>query len=308
MVSMILTVMNEESSVGTLVDDVLTQSRKPDELVVVDGGSRDGTIAAIEARRSKLQGGGIRLELIIEPGANIAEGRNIAVRAAAHDVICASDAGCRLDRDWVREVTAPLLAGEAGLVGGFYKPVHHTQFQRVLAGLTVAKTPPRGFMPSSRSIAFTRSAWQAAGGYPEWLMWGEDTLFNELCIKAGARYVVAESAIVHWEVRRTPRAAMRQFYRYALGDGQRRRVTPSFLANTFAVVMSLGLYPLSPFSLLLFPVYVAAVTAGATRRLEPADLPWAWVLAMGLRVARAVGWVRGLVESRTAEQGREARC
>ncbi len=295
MISLIVTLLNESGSIDRLLDDILDQSRRPDEVVIVDGGSTDGTIEAIRSRQNEFDGKGVLLKLIIEVGANISQGRNIAVESASSEIICGTDAGCRLDGDWVRAVTQPIVAGEADFVGGFYRPVHHTDFQRVLANLTVADAPPAGFMPSSRSIAFTRTAWAAAGRYPEWLMWGEDTLFNERCIAGGARYVVAPDAIVHWEVRRDLGAAVQQYYHYALGDGERRRVSASHVINAGVVFGSIILAVLkTPLWLLLFPAYSALLVFNAQGRLAVSDMPMAFVIAMCLRAGRALGWLRGL--------------
>ena len=37
---------------------------------------------------------------------------------------------------------------------------------------------PARFLPSSRSVAFRKSAWTAIGGYPAWLDYGEDIVFD----------------------------------------------------------------------------------------------------------------------------------
>ena len=39
-------------------------------------------------------------------------------------------------------------------------------------------------MPSSRSIAFRRTAYDAAGGYPEWLEVGEDMYFDHRLVSS----------------------------------------------------------------------------------------------------------------------------
>ena len=37
---------------------------------------------------------------------------------------------------------------------------------------------PQTFLPSSRSVAFCKTAWEAVGGYPEWLDYSEDLVFD----------------------------------------------------------------------------------------------------------------------------------
>src|SRR5207244_6764337 len=75
-----------------------------------------------------------------------------------------------------------------------------------------------GWLPSSRSIAFRREAWEAAGGYPEWLDVGEDMYFNHRLLDAGARLELAPDAVAIWRVRPTLAATWRQYSRYAEGD------------------------------------------------------------------------------------------
>ena len=94
-----------------------------------------------------------------------------------------TDAGVRLDPQWLEKLTAPwTAAGPAPIaVAGFFLPDAEGVFQIAMAA-TVLPLPedvdPDRFLPSSRSVAFTRDAWRQAGGYPEWLDYCEDLLFD----------------------------------------------------------------------------------------------------------------------------------
>src|SRR5207249_3569189 len=85
-VTLVSTVRDAAREIGEFLDSVAAQTRPPDEVVIADGGSTDGTAEILRAA------GGI--VLIEEPGANISQGRNLAVGAATHDVIAVSDADC----------------------------------------------------------------------------------------------------------------------------------------------------------------------------------------------------------------------
>src|SRR5262249_23140724 len=74
--------------------------------------------------------------------------------------------------------------------------------------------------PSARSIAFRRSAYLAAGGYPVWLDLGEDMYLNHRFEATGARMELAPDAVVSWRVRPTLGATWRQYAGYASGDAQ----------------------------------------------------------------------------------------
>ncbi len=294
MISLVVTTYNEAASIQDLLSDVISQSLPPTEFLVLDAGSTDGTLELLRSSQDRLLDSGIKFTLLVEPGANISQGRNLAISKASCRIICVTDAGCRLDQNWVSNITQPIRSGAADFVGGFFKPVAHNAFQSTLARLTVANVPPKNFLPSSRSISFTRELWSRVGGYPEWLPWGEDSLFNELCLKAGCIYVVAKNAFVYWEVRRSYRAVFLQFYRYSLGDGLRFRTSLSYALNCGIPYVAIALTVLdSALWLFLLPLYGITLLLAASKRLDPLELPRALVLTIVIRGARFIGWHYG---------------
>ena len=165
-VSIVMTVRNDAVGCAVTLDSVIAQTRLPDEMIVVDGGSCDATIALIEEYAQRHPW----LRLIRADGVNIAQGRNIGIVAARGDVIATSDAGCRAEPQWLERLVAPLESGEAQVAAGFYQPDCDSPFEEVVAALcfpALEKINPDTFLPSSRSVAFLKQAWQAVGGYPE---------------------------------------------------------------------------------------------------------------------------------------------
>ena len=80
---------------------------------------------------------------------------------------------------------------------------------------------PETFLPSSRSVAFRRAAWAAVGGYPEWLDYSEDLVFDlGLAGRRGAAFCSAPRALVSFARGSLARAFFRQYYLYARGDGK----------------------------------------------------------------------------------------
>lgn len=218
-VSLCATLLDEADSVGAWLDSIFAQSRLPDEIVLCDGGSGDGTIEQIERRAAQDP----RVRLIVAPGTNVAEGRNAAIEAASGPAIAVTDAGTVLDPEWLERLVAP-LEQDPGLAvsAGFYRPAGRNAFERVLATAITPRRrdlPADGFPPSSRSVAFRRSWWERVGGYPDWLRAGEDLVFDYRLREAGARFAFAPDAIVSWY----PRPGLGEFFakyrKYARGDG-----------------------------------------------------------------------------------------
>ncbi len=228
-VSVIATVYNERRNIERLLDSLADQTRRPDEVVICDGGSDDGTVEAIQgyalAHPQRLPG----LRVIVEPGANISRGRNQAIAAASGPIIAATDAGVRLASDWLEHLTAPWAqGGEAPLaVAGFFLPDVEGVFQSAMAATVLPlldDIDPQTFLPSSRSVAFTKAAWQQVGGYPEWLDYCEDLLFdfaiNALASRRSSGFEWAPRALVYFRPRENLRSFWKQYYRYARGDGK----------------------------------------------------------------------------------------
>jgi len=222
-ISVVCTVKNEEKSIGRLLDSLLEQSRRADEIIVVDGGSADGTVSVLRRYQSRVP----QLKVLIRPGSNISEGRNAAIAAAAGPLIACTDAGVSLHPDWLRELEKALLGSDgnprADVASGFFIPDVATPFECAM-GATVLPAledvKPDRFLPSSRSIAFVKEAWASVGGYPEWLDYCEDLVFDLDLLAAGKRFVFVPTAVARFRPRGSLRSFFRQYYLYARGDGK----------------------------------------------------------------------------------------
>jgi glycosyltransferase involved in cell wall biosynthesis len=219
-VSLCLTVLNEADNLDALFASVVAQTRLPDEIVVVDGGSTDDTVAVVERWQTR----GVPIVLVTVPGANISAGRNVAISRATSEIVAVTDAGVRLDPGWLAALTAPFdVADPPEVVAGFFRSDPRSPFEVALGATTlpnVEEVRPERFYPSSRSVAFTKQAWQLAGGYPEWLDYCEDLLFDFALEDEGCRQAWAPDAIVHFRPRSSAGAFGLQYYRYARGDGK----------------------------------------------------------------------------------------
>lgn len=216
--SIILTVLNEGEAIRPLLDSLIDQTRYPHEIVICDGGSRDNTLEVLEEYKQWLP-----LKLLVMPGANISQGRNQAIAAASGHIIAVTDAGVILSPNWLEDLAAPIERGETAVVSGWFEPDPYTDFE-VVMGATVlparSDIDPQKFLPSSRSVAFLKEAWTAVGGYPEWLDYSEDLLFDLALKEKYGEFVWVPTAVAYFRPRASLTAFFRQYYLYARGDGK----------------------------------------------------------------------------------------
>lgn len=281
-VSVVATVYNESAAIDALLDSLRRQTRRPDEVLIVDGGSRDDTPLRLERHRRE---GALPLRAWTLPGCNIAAGRNAAIGAAAGPIIAVVDAGVRLEDGWLEAITAPFERDPApDVVSGFFVVDPRTLFERALGAVTLpdlAEIDPATFQPSSRSVAFTRRAWERVGGYPEWLDYCEDLAFDFALRDAGCRFVMRPEALAHFRPRGTLGAFFRQYYRYARGDGKADlwllrhliRYGTYLVAFPALVALTLAHHPLW---LLLVIGGAGAMLRAPLRRLKPHLEPMTW--------------------------------
>ena len=216
--SLICTVLNEEKTVGNLFDSILKQTRKPDEIVIVDGGSKDKTVQVLKDYAKKTR---IPVKIIVAEGANISQGRNIAIKHAKGPVIVSTDGGTVHDKNWFKNIVKNIEEGYDVSAGLFY-PLPKTEFERIVGKLfypDMSKVPD-DWPPSSRSAAFTKKVWEKAGGYPEELYTAEDSVFNYRLKAVGAKYKVARDAKSYWRPRPNLRKLFKQYFTYAKGNGE----------------------------------------------------------------------------------------
>ncbi len=161
-VSLVVPVRDEADSIKVLIESIGRQTVQPDEIVLVDGGSSDSTVAKIE----RLAAENAKLKLVTTGGATPGKGRNFGIAAARNELIALTDAGIRLEENWLEELIN--ASGEADIVYGNYSPITDTFFTRCAA---LAYVPPQGpdgirgkFIASS---LLKRAVWETVGGFPD---------------------------------------------------------------------------------------------------------------------------------------------
>lgn len=220
--SLVTTCRNEMGSVTRWKKNILNQTRRPDEIVITDAFSDDGTAEFL----AEWATADPRVKLYREKGA-AAHGRNYAIEHATFEHILSTDMGVRLSKNWCEELIKPfeqdpsvdVVAGNTCLD----KETVNSSAARAEYYLEDKGFPELGpgFVPGNRSTAYTKKVWRELNGLPEDLtFYADDSVFGRQMLQEGYKMAYAPKAMTYWGRHQTMRQFWKEQFNYGKGDGE----------------------------------------------------------------------------------------
>lgn len=215
-VTLVVPVLNEAGSLASLLSSIAGQTRRPAEVIFVDGGSTDDTMKML---RTWCESCDLPARVLEIEHSSPGQGRNTGIEAARTEWVALTDAGIELDSHWLQRLVRAVEADpDVDLVYGHYEPAVPTWFAAcaALAYVGPPATTDRGPV-RARSIAsclLRRSLWRDVGGFPD-LRAAEDQLFMRRVEARGARVAMAPEAVVRWDLQPDLRRTFRRFRTYS---------------------------------------------------------------------------------------------
>lgn len=236
-VSVVLPTLNERAFITDCLDSIVAQDYPGLlEVLVVDGGSVDGTAAIVERF-------GDPVRLVANPRVTAAAAMNIGVAEAKGEVIVRADAHSHYAPDYVRRCVEVLEDTGAANVGGRMDPIGTTRFGRAIAAVMMSRMgvgPGRYRMATSRETVDTvylgcwrRETFERFGGFDEaGIQWAAEDHELNMRMRQGGETIVLDPAIRSWYYpRETPRRLIRQYANYGKGKAStlvKHRTLPSW--------------------------------------------------------------------------------
>lgn len=272
--SIITTVFNEAENIELLLSSMIAQHLRPLEVVLVDGGSSDSTV---ELAKTYLQLGNgkkpqqkdgvwqiinsdILFKIATKKG-NRSVGRNYASELAQNDWLAVTDAGCILDKNWLRElVRAAEGENKPQVVAGYYAADPLNAFEEAMVPFVLVmpdKVNEKDFLPATRSMLVKKSLLQKVGGFDESLSDNEDYALAKKMKKSGAVFAFAGKAVAIWIPRKTWREFWTMIFRFARGDAFSGIFRPKVLTIYGRYLFLAWVFTVDPrSSFLMFLIYL----------------------------------------------------
>jgi glycosyltransferase involved in cell wall biosynthesis len=167
--SVVIPARNSARALGTTLDALFAGSRQPDEILVIDGCSHDGT-PDVARRRG--------VPVVVNEKRHVAAARQLGVTTATGDVVAYTDSDCIPSPDWLQRIAArfdeyPDLDGIGGRV---FLATPRNEIQRYSAEVfeTIMQFPERELFVTRKGMAgsfagancaYRKQTLLAAGGF-----------------------------------------------------------------------------------------------------------------------------------------------
>jgi glycosyltransferase involved in cell wall biosynthesis len=176
-ISVVVPTYNREKDLAHCMEALERQAFTRDgfEVIVVDGGSTDGTLALLDAVKRR---GRIRISYFIEPKRGAAAARNAGLREAAGEFIAFTDDDCVPEPGWLSELAQAFPKdAKCAAVGGMVKPLEDGIVPRYLDSCRASRNIDFGenaLHLATTNAMYRRSALLDVGGFNERIIIGED--------------------------------------------------------------------------------------------------------------------------------------
>lgn len=223
-VTVVLPVRNEAGHIEDCIERLIGQQYPLDlmEIIVVDGGSRDGTVDAV--RKVMANHPTVALRILDNPSGIVPVALNIGIRSAKSDIIVRIDGHSVPELDYVSACVAALERSGAGNVGGVITAIGTTRFGRAVAAATGHRLGAgdaryriggrAGDVDTVPFGAFRKDVFQRVGLFDESLVRNQDYEMNVRIRKAGARVHFDPAIRVVYKPRGTVRGLVSQYFQY----------------------------------------------------------------------------------------------
>ena len=212
-VSVVVVTRDREERLRALLDSLRAQTLHDFEVVVVDDGSRDGTLAML-AGESELS---LRVMGHHEPG-NLAEARNRGWREASGSLVAFIDDDCVAAPRWLEEGLRVARERPGAVVQGMTAP-NPSELSRSGPFTRTIEVRSLGPWFQTCNIFYPRDLLERLGGFdPSFARAGEDSDLAWRALEAGAPAAWAPGALAHHAVNQLgPRGKLRVASRWTDG-------------------------------------------------------------------------------------------
>jgi glycosyltransferase involved in cell wall biosynthesis len=208
LLSVVIPTLNEKRHVGSLLSDVCGQTRRADEVIVIDAGSEDGTVSVVD----RFPG-----VVLLDGSPPVAEGRNLGGSRASGEVLVFLDADVRLPEDFFESLLEEFEKRRLDIACPRYVPRQSTPAIRGVHGFfnllfkACEKLLPSG---AGHCIAMRAEVFRESRGFDPTLKFDDIELIRRLA--KGRRFGIVAERVYVSDRRYREHGVLKMLLRYLL--------------------------------------------------------------------------------------------
>lgn len=215
-ITVVVPTFNEEKSIKKLLDTLVNQTHKIDEIIISDANSKDNTISIIKSYIKF----GHNIKLANRVGICRGAGRNSGIYEASNDIVALIDAGSFPQNNWLEKLLEK-YRNKFSIVFGSVKPIYNNLLDYCLSVLIIGKKNKEELIyPSVSSMILNKYSWNNLGRFKEsndgsYIV--EDLLFIDKIKSSSFDIFFNNEAIVNWNVSMNYFEIIKRFSEYSQG-------------------------------------------------------------------------------------------
>jgi len=220
--SIIIPSLNAEKTIGKTIFSLLEQTLKPEEIIVVDGGSTDKTLETVEKIAEKEK----TLKLFKKKNFGISASRNLGAKKASTNIIVFLDSDVTMEKKWLEKLLVPLKKENVFCSCGKYLIELDGSLSSDFFSFVIGSSSFQGY-----SIAFRKNDFLETGGFDEKMKYCEDPEFTLRAFLSGKKLVETKAETMHRSY--SIKERIKSNLKYSFYDAVLFKKKFSFFSNPF---------------------------------------------------------------------------
>jgi cellulose synthase/poly-beta-1,6-N-acetylglucosamine synthase-like glycosyltransferase len=204
-VSIIICTYNSEKYLAKVLDAILAQRYPKDllEMIVVDDNSKDSTVKAADAYKSRFSS----FHIIVK-GKDFRKGAavstNIGIKRSKGEIVCSIDSDAIISKNWIKRIVAQFKDKKVASVAGYINTANPEFLSARLVGAELEDRYARINKKevdhvSTCNTAYRKSALEKVGGFDERIYYGYDVDLSYKLKQAGYKILLLKDVgCVHY--------------------------------------------------------------------------------------------------------------
>ena len=195
--SIVLTTFNDEKNIERFIKSIRNFSLLPDEIVIADGGSKDGTENKLKELEEQT---GLKMKLLFDgKRRNISEGYNDAIKSSTNETVLILGVGNSYVECYAEKLVEAMKRNGAEITYGPFIGTGTDEFAKKFNNAFMKGNTCFDYgQASNRGALVKKSVFDKAGYFYEHFIYaGEDTEFYNRVKHYGIRQIYVPDAIVY---------------------------------------------------------------------------------------------------------------